>query len=52
MSIALVPLSVSTGRFYFPVRYFASEASKRITLEFDRLSTNAAAVSVCHPKAR
>ena len=51
-SIVRADRMVSTGRFYFPVRYFASEASKRITLEFDRLSTNAAAVSVCHPKAR
>jgi len=51
-SILRADRMVSTGRFYFPVRYFASEASQHITLEFDRLAANAAAVSVCNPKAR
>lgn len=51
-SIIRADRMVSTGRFYFPVRYFASEASSHINLEFDRLSANTAAVSVCNPKAR
>lgn len=51
-SILRADRMVSTGRFYFPVRYFAREAPQRINLEFDRLSADAAAVSVCSPKAR
>jgi alginate biosynthesis protein AlgX len=38
---------VSTGRYYFPVRYFGGEASRKIQLEFDRMSFKDVKVSVC-----
>ena len=40
---------VSSGRFYFPVRYFGSRTTDTFQLEFDKMSLPDVAVSICEP---
>ncbi|MEK1888623.1 MAG: alginate biosynthesis protein [Phyllobacterium sp.] len=38
---------VSSGRYYFPVRYFGSRAAHTFQLAFDQMSLQSATVSIC-----
>ncbi|KQV70463.1 hypothetical protein [Rhizobium sp. Root1220] len=47
-SIRRADRMISTGRYYFPVRYFGMQATQKINLEFDRMSANEVSVGICN----
>ncbi len=49
-SIRRADRMISTGRYYFPVRYFGVQASQKLNLEFDRMSAKEVSVGICNTR--